>query len=67
MSDSEALGDVADELANATLHLEKVDLNALRVDDEVRQLLDIKEELEGLCLRYRDLERSAADREESRE
>lgn len=53
MSDAEEADRVADRLSEATLVLERVDLNALRLNDDVRALLDAKEDLEDMCLRYR--------------
>lgn len=43
---------VADQLWEVTLTLEKVDLNLL-LDEEVRAVLDAKDEFSELCGRYR--------------
>jgi hypothetical protein len=57
---------VADQLCEVTLALEEVDLNLL-LDDEVRAVLNAKEEFSDLCLRYRQSQHTAGrgDRGES--
>ena len=52
MTEADQLDAVADQLCEVTLALEDVDLNALLVED-ARTVLDTREELGELCLRYR--------------
>jgi len=56
----------ADQLADVLLALEKVDLNALQLDDDVRLVLDAKRDLKELCRRHRraDTGTTAGDRDD---
>jgi len=56
----------ADQLADLLLALEKVDLNALQLDDDVRLVLDVKRDLRELCRRHRraDTGTTAGDRDD---
>lgn len=44
---------IADELCNALIAFGRVDYNALS-PDELRTLLDARDEVESLCLKYRE-------------
>jgi len=52
MSDVEELSEVADQLAEAVIAIDAVDLNAL-LDDDVRAVLDCKDTLGAICQRCR--------------
>lgn len=43
---------IADELCDALIAFQHVDYNALH-PDELRTLLDVRDEVENLCLKYR--------------
>ena len=55
-SEAEIVGASADQLAEALLELEAVDINPL-LDDDVRTFLDAKGDLSDLCLRLRRRQR----------
>ena len=53
-------GAIADELADALLAFDRVDYNALAVT-ELRDLLDARETIEGLCLEHRRVQRNRSE------
>jgi len=57
---------VADQLSEAILAVEAVDLNLL-LDDEVRTLLDAKQELQALCRHHRETQHGMERAPEQRE
>lgn len=63
MDDQERLCAAADELATATEALREIDLNVL-LDDEVRALLDAKDDLSAVCHRLREDQHAARRRQE---
>ncbi|MFC3957567.1 hypothetical protein [Halovivax cerinus] len=60
MSDVDESKRAADALSEVTLAMEDVDLNAL-LDEDVLTLLECKQTLTGMCLRYRR-DQQAAER-----
>lgn len=63
MSDGDTHKLAADQVSEAVFALEDVDLNTL-TDDEVRTLLDAKDDISDICLRLRqDQHASRCDQE----
>lgn len=60
MADADDLERAADQLSEALLALEDVDLNPLNRDD-VRTFLDADEDLEDICLRLRHNQHALQD------
>jgi len=50
--DAEELKAAADQLAEATLALEKIDYN-VPLEEDLQAILGVKEDLQEICLRYR--------------
>lgn len=63
MGDSENFARAADQLSEVLLALEDVDLNPLLADD-VRTLLDARDELSDVCLRLRRNQHALAESDE---
>jgi hypothetical protein len=59
--DAEELKAAADQLAEATLALEKIDYN-VPLEEDLQAILGVKEDLREICLRYRR-EQHAQERE----
>lgn len=57
---------VSNQLSDAILAVEKVDLNLL-LDDEVRTLLDAKADLQELCRHHREAQHAGERNRERRE
>lgn len=63
MRDAERFETATDDLSAVLAAMNRVDLNALLLDDDVRELLDCKQRIEEMRVRYReDLRGAEQDR-----
>lgn len=53
---------VADQLCEVTLTLEQTDYNAFAIEEDLRAILDIRDRISDMCLRYRQDQRAAERR-----